>query len=63
MKSDNISAIKSATDNLNAVWHQAAGQIYQKTNPAQTQSEPEAAGKSSASGRDNAVDADFEVVK
>ncbi len=63
LKTDNISAIKSAQENLNSVWHQAASRMYQQTTQAQTQAEPETAGKSSASGKDKAVDADFEVVK
>jgi len=65
LKSNNTQSIKSATENLNTVWHQAASQMYQKAGQAQTQNQSEPAGKTSGSvgEKGKAVDADYEVVK
>jgi len=65
LKSDNAQSIKSAMENLNSIWHQAASQMYQKSGQAQTQNQSEPAGKTSDSVEEKgkAVDADYEVVK
>ena len=63
LKSDNLQAIKSAVENLNSVWHQAASQLYQKTAQAQPQAEPARRQSSSEGDKGKAVDADYEVVK
>ncbi len=57
-----IQEIKSATEALTSVWHEAASKMYQKST-AQTNSGSQ--GKSeenSGKGKDKAVDADYEVV-
>jgi molecular chaperone DnaK len=68
LKGKDVAEIKSATEALNQVWHEAAAQMY-----AQTAQDASAAGtteakqqttaqKSSGSEKGGAVDADFEVV-
>jgi molecular chaperone DnaK len=65
LKSDSAQSIKSAMENLNSVWHQAASQMYQESGQAQTQNQAEPTGKATGSEKDQgkAVDADYEVVK
>ncbi len=64
LKRGEIQEIKSASEALTAVWHEAAGKMYQKTT-AQTQSgsQDKEEGKTEE-GKDKgkAVDADYEVV-
>ncbi len=76
LKANRIDEIKSATEALTSVWHEAAGKMYQhatggtREHRTSSQSEPKE-GKSargrSAPGRksaeDEPVDADYEVVK
>jgi molecular chaperone DnaK len=62
LKKNDIQEIKSATESLTAVWHEAASKMYQKSS---TQTHPGSQGKSeekSGKGKDKAVDADYEVV-
>ena len=65
LKSDNVQSIKSAMENLNSIWHQAASQMYQKSGQAQAQNQAEPTGKATDSEKEQgkAVDADYEVVK
>ena len=69
-KREDVSEIKSATDALNNIWHEAASKMYQQAgaqpggsqggsgNEGQQEEKPSEEGK-----KDDAVDADFEVVK
>jgi molecular chaperone DnaK len=76
LKTNNIDEIKSATEALTLVWHEAAGKMYQHTTSStqeqrtSSQSEPEegksARGRSASGGKGGEgepVDADYEVVK
>ena len=63
LNSDSTDSIKSASENLNSVWHQAAGQMYQKTGSAQPQAETTTESSGPEADKGKAVDADFEVVK
>ena len=70
VKREDVSEIKSATDALNNIWHEAASKMYQQAgaqpggsqggsgNEGQQEEKPSEEGK-----KDDAVDADFEVVK
>lgn len=70
VKREDVNEIKSATDALNSIWHEAAAKMYQNAGarpngahagPADANSDD---GKSSAKTKgDDAVDADYEVVK
>jgi len=63
-KTDNINEIKSATEALNQIWHQAASKMYETAN-AQTQAPPQGDSTQSAPKEEktnNAEEADFEVV-
>ncbi len=67
LKANRIEEIKSATEALTTVWHEAAGRLYQQShaNSAGQNQEPNAQaehreGKSSE--KDSPVDADYEVV-
>jgi len=62
LKKNDIQEIKSATESLTTVWHEAASKMYQKST---SQTNPGSQGKSeekSGEGKDKAVDADYEVV-
>ena len=63
LNSGSIDSIKSASENLNSVWHQAAGQMYQRTGSAQPQAETTTESSGPGADKGKAVDADFEVVK
>jgi molecular chaperone DnaK len=64
LNSGSTDSIKSAMENLSAIWHQAVGQMYQKTESAQTQAETAAESSGSEGDKKNkAVDADYEIVK
>ncbi|KPL04291.1 MAG: molecular chaperone DnaK [candidate division Zixibacteria bacterium SM23_73_2] len=65
LKKSDIQEIKSSTEALTQVWHQAAGKMYQKTTgsgptgSAQPGPEPQ---KEDKKDKDQPVDADYEVV-
>jgi molecular chaperone DnaK len=64
LKREEIQEIKSASEALTALWHEAAGKMYQKTTAqAQTGNQDKGATKTEE-GKDKgkAVDADYEVV-
>lgn len=68
LKTNNIEEIKSATEALTTVWHEAAGKMYQQTQAstgAQAQGATSQTGKSEEKkgGEGEPVDADYEVVK
>jgi molecular chaperone DnaK len=58
LKTENIDEIKSASEALTTVWHEAAQQMYQKSGPEGTGG----AGPTPDAGGGKTVDADFEVV-
>ena len=61
-KSD-IGEIKSATEALTAVWHQAAGKMYQQADATYQQQQAKSQEQADKSkDKDQAVDADYEVV-
>ena len=67
LKTNNTDEIKSATEALTTVWHQAAGKMYQQTQAtsgAQAQGTTTQTGKSEGKkgGEGEPVDADYEVV-
>jgi len=70
VKQENVEEIKSATEALNNIWHEAASKMYQQAGPQPggPQGGPENQGpqqgeKPSEEGKkDDAVDADYEVV-
>jgi molecular chaperone DnaK len=67
-KTDNLDEIKSATEALTAVWHQAAGKMYQQSQAGagaqQTAGTTDKSGHAEGEkgGAGEAVDADYEVV-
>ena len=72
VKKENVDEVKSATDGLNAIWHELAAKLYQSqsggpqgsASPGGNGGGPESSADSSEPGskKDDAVDADFEVV-
>ena len=66
VKSENVSAMKEASDALQKLWHDEAGKVYAKTGSApgpEPQAEPSAEEPSGDSGGEQGpVEADFEVV-
>ena len=63
LKTNNIDEIKSATEALTTVWHEAAGKMYQQTQTgagAQTEGRTSQTGQKGGEGEP--VDADYEVV-
>ena len=67
LKTSNLDEIKSATEALTTVWHQAAGKMYQQSQAsagAQTHETTTQTGKSEGKkgGEGEPVDADYEVV-
>jgi molecular chaperone DnaK len=70
LKGEDVDAIRSSTEALEAVWHEAAAAMYQATGAqgAPGSGEGEQPGQEAGTGRakgkggDGAVDADFEVV-
>ena len=70
LKTNNIDEIKSATEALTTVWHEAAGKMYQQTQQAQAGAGAQTQGTTSQtgpqegkkSGEGEPVDADYEVV-
>jgi molecular chaperone DnaK len=67
LKTNNIDEIKSATEALTTVWHEAAGKMYQhaqqagaQTQGPTTQTGPQEGNKG---GEGEPIDADYEVVK
>ncbi|UCF79539.1 MAG: molecular chaperone DnaK [Candidatus Eiseniibacteriota bacterium] len=70
LKTENVDEIRSASDALTQVWHEAAGQMYAQAQQAGAQSTPgSGAGQADAQAgpkeqkEGDAVDADFEVVE
>jgi molecular chaperone DnaK len=66
VKTDNSDEMKSATQALTQTWHEAAGKMYQKTQTGarQAQGANAHAGQTQGKkdGKDQPVDADYEVV-
>ncbi len=71
LKGTNNEEIKSASEALNQVWHGLAGELYkqasEQADPGASeepgpQTGPEPGGQDKKTGKDKAVDADFEVV-
>ncbi len=67
LKTNRIDEIKSATEALTTVWHEAAGRMYQHTHTGSTgqNQEPNAQAENregKRSEKDSPVDADYEVV-
>ncbi len=66
VKKENIEEMKSASEALTAVWHEVSAKLYQKqTSSTQGEHMDAESGPAQNSGKDDqdAVDADFEVVK
>jgi len=67
LKSDDVNEIKSATDDLTKIWHDAAAKMYGQAGSAQGSQAGDSAGagqqEGTSKGDDKAVDADFEVVE
>ncbi|NIP44312.1 MAG: molecular chaperone DnaK [candidate division Zixibacteria bacterium] len=62
IKDNNVSEMKSASDDLQKIWYDASSKIYQQQTAGQ-QGQPGPEGQQQAQGQeDEAVDADFEVV-
>ncbi len=69
LKGSNIDEMKSSTEALTQVWHEAASKMYQKTAGSNSQTSHTSPEQGKASGsssegkdKDQAVDADYEVV-
>jgi molecular chaperone DnaK len=70
LKTNNMDEIKSATEALTTVWHEAAGKMYQQTQQAQAGAGAQTQGTTSQTGQTERnkggegepVDADYEVV-
>ena len=66
LKGDDISEIKSATESLQQVWHQASSKMYQQQagqhSASQTGSQQQTQTETSGEKGGKAVDADYEVV-
>ena len=65
VKSENVSAMKEASDALQKLWHDEAGEVYAKTGSApgpEPQAEPSAEPAADSGGDQGPVEADFEVV-
>jgi molecular chaperone DnaK len=66
VKTDDLDEIKSATEALTQTWHEAAGKMYQKTPSGARQAQSANADTGSTEGKkggkDQPVDADYEVV-
>jgi molecular chaperone DnaK len=66
LKTNRMDEIKSATEALTSVWHEAAGKMYQHAG-ADTQGQRTTADSGRSEGRKSGegepVDADYEVVK
>ena len=70
LKGEDVDAMRSATEALSTVWHEAAAAMYQATGAEGEQGAGQAdqpgqeagAGRGKGKGGDGAVDADFEVV-
>jgi molecular chaperone DnaK len=67
LKTDNVEEIKSASEALTQIWHQAAATLYQQaTSQQQDQTSGRESGQAKESKREpegSAVDADYEVVE
>jgi molecular chaperone DnaK len=67
VKRADVNEIRSASDALNAIWHEAAAKMYQSQTSEQGSTPPGGNGDTNAEGDsskkpDDAVDADYEVV-
>ncbi len=61
LKGTDVAAIKSAADELQQRFYKIAEKVYQQTQSAQQQSEPNAQAADKAPGSDGYVEADYEV--
>jgi molecular chaperone DnaK len=72
LKADNIEGIKSATEDLTQVWHQASAELYKQAASTETESSSEPppyrsaptdeGGQTTSSNQGEVIDADYEVV-
>lgn len=62
LEANNNAEIKSATDDLMQIWHEASAQLYQQTAGADPGTAPEDAPSEDAADGDDVVDAEYEVV-
>ncbi|MDO3409148.1 molecular chaperone DnaK [Saccharibacillus sp. CPCC 101409] len=62
LEGDNVDEIKSATEELTEIVQQLSVKLYEQANAAGAQEGGEPEGGASSAGRDNVVDADYEVV-
>ena len=72
LKADNMEGIKSATEDLTQVWHQAAAELYKQAGPTEEESSSEPppyrsaptdeGGPTTSSSEGEVIDADYEVV-
>ncbi len=72
LKADNIEGIKSATEDLTQVWHQASAELYKQAASTETESSSEPppyrsaptdeGGQTTSSTEGEVIDADYEVV-
>jgi molecular chaperone DnaK len=64
LKGNDVDEIRSASEALTAVWHEAAGKMYQQTGGGQSGGPGPEGGQQAGPGpeKDKTVDADFEVV-
>ena len=72
LKADNIEGIKSATEDLTQVWHQASAELYKQADSTETESSSEPppyrsaptdeGGQTTSSTEGEVIDADYEVV-
>ena len=73
LQGDNLEEIKSATDELTQIWHEASAELYKQTAPDETESstEPppyrsaptdEGGPSPSSTEEGEVIDADYEVV-
>ena len=67
LKSSNTDEMKSSTEALTQVWHEAAGKMYQQTTSSGSQTsqgygKQESSSEPRGKAKDQAVDADYEVV-
>lgn len=62
LEGNDIDAIKKATEELTQVVQQLSVKLYEQAQQAQAGQNPEQGAKEEAKGRENVVDADYEVV-
>ncbi len=62
LKTNTIEEIKSTSEALTQIWHQAASQVYQKTKTGPSGSTPNQTEREKAESKKGPVEADYEVV-